>query len=65
MTTALPRADVRTSEIFKEWVDLQSAIDNDAVLWNKLKEQTKIALQIYRKNVKPKVLNIFLRGMLD
>lgn len=55
MTAVLPHAGVKTLDIFKEWVDLQSDIDNDAVLWNKLSEQTKIALQTYRKNTKPTV----------
>lgn len=55
-----PRADAKILEIFKEWVDLQSDIDNDAVLWNKLRQQTKIALQTYKKNAKPTVRYILV-----
>lgn len=60
MTVVLPHDDVEMLNILKKWVDLQSDIDNDAVLWNKLKEQTKLALQTYRKNEKPKVRNLVL-----
>lgn len=60
MTVVLPHDNVEMLKILKEWVDLQSDIDNDAVLWNKLKEQTRIGLQIYKKNEKPKVHNLFL-----
>lgn len=65
MIAVHPCADVKILQIFKEWVDLQSDIDNDAVLWNKLREQTKIALQTYKKNAKPKVRKKFFLSPLE
>lgn len=55
MPAVLRCDEIKILEIFKEWVDLQSDINNDAVLWNKLRVQTKTALQTYTKKAKPKV----------